>query len=271
MIQQCYIKNKNYYLLACTYIPDVYDKVVILLQGYSHSMTDIDYFMTNVKNQLVKNKCAVVQFDPYGHGDSDGFIEQFSFNILIDDLITVTKWVELQFGIKPTFVTRGLFELAIYKTDIHNLFDKCIVINPVNLSYEEYQKIYKYTKGSERIVDFNKWYQNVQTCDKKIVEDLYYMFGAKLKNLQGQYLNLNILKIFLSLVKDRKMPVPINVYYVYSKSEGNIKLFNNCPFPCEYTLKDFSDYGALPRNPDWHLRIIDYIVKCCRNNSTLNV
>lgn len=265
MIQQCYIKNRNYYLLACTYVPDEYDTVVILLQGFSHSMTDIDYFMTNVKNQLVVNKCAVVQFDPFGHGDSDGSIERFDFNILLDDLNTVTEWVKLQFGFTPILVTRGLYELAVYNTGLHNKFHKCIILNPVCLSYEEYRLVDEYISNQIDIIDFNEWFRNVHDNDKKFIEDLFYLFGAKLKNLQGQFLNISILKEYISLIADRKTSIPINVYYVYSNSDQKIIMLNNCIFPNSYTVEYFSDYGALPRDPDWHSKIIEHIVYCCTN------
>lgn len=265
MIQQCYIKSEDTYLLACVYIPRKYTNVVILLQGYSHSMTDIDYFMTNIKNELIDNGFAVVQFDPYGHGDSDGSIELFDYKRLIKDINTITDWTILQFGPKPIIITRGLYELALYNNEIVNRYQRCIVLNPVYISEDEYGILKKYISQDKPIIDFYKWYDSVNTQDQEIMESVFYVFGAKLKNLQGQLFNLVIFDDFIKLAMNRKVKVADNSYYIFASSNQKISICNNCNFPTQFSISSYEKYGALPRDPDWHYNIINNIVSLCKD------
>lgn len=262
MGQQCYIKCDNYYLVSCVYVPEDYSKVVILLQGYSHSMTDIDYFMTNVKNRLVEHKCAVVQFDPYGHGDSDGNIEFFDFKKLIRNLEIVINWAYKQFNCNISLITRGLFELSIYNTNLSNILNKCVVLNPLSLAENEYWEIKKFVP-KEDIVDFNDWFISLPNDKKDFFVCLFYSMGAQLKNLQGQYFNTEIFQDFISRMHNRQSFIGENSYYVFSNGIDNYNIKNNCNYPMQYTLNYYYKYAALPRDPEWHFQVINNIVSLC--------
>ena len=266
MGHQCYIQCDNYYLAACVYLPERYDKVVILLQGYSHSMTDVDYFMTNIKNELLKKGCAVIQFDPSGHGDSDGKIENFDYDTMIKNLQSVIAWSIKNFNCSIYFVTRGLYELSIYNTEIKNCFDKCIILNPVAFNKDEYYNIKELIGEPNKIIDFNEWFNTIPDTKKDAVESIFYSMGAKLKNLQGQYFNTGLLQDFISRLFKREACINANSYYIFSNSVENYSLLNDCRYPTQYSVSYYFKYGALPRDPVWHYNIINNIVALCTEN-----
>ena len=261
-VYQEYIKCDDYYLFSCSYIPQNYDKIVLLLQGYSHSMTDIDYFMTNVKNELLKHNCAVVQFDPLGHGDSDGYIEYFNYNVLIQNIKSVVDWIKKHFNQEIVFVARGLYTLVIKDKNVYQLFKKCIALNALSISPTELCEIRNWLINKANIEDFNKWFNGIPDYKKDYMECLLYSMGAKLKNLQGQYINKSYFLDFIDRLADVGNAANKEQSYIFSTDKDEIVLDNMQDmsiFNAEYYYK----YGALPRDPDWHFNVINTIVSMC--------
>lgn len=261
MINQCYIRCKDYYLFSCSYVPDKYEKVILLLQGYSHSMTDIDYFMSNLKNELIDNNCAVVQFDPFGHGDSDGQLEKFDYYMLKENIIAVIEWICENWKKKPILVTRGLYTLLAEDTDLSAYFSKKILLNPIAPTYNELKEITNNLTVVPNIIDFKKWFNKIPDNRKAFFESVFYTLGAKLMNLQGQYFNQISFGKFIDKMSISKGGY--NNVYLVSNNVNEIILYRN---KNELTYCSFEYYfmhGALPRDPDWHFKIIETIVDLC--------
>ena len=261
MINQCYIRCKDYYLFSCVYVPDKYDNVILLLQGYSHSMTDIDYFMSNLKNELVNNNCAVIQFDPLGHGDSDGQFENFDYCTLKENILTVIEWINNNWKKRPILVTRGLYTILAEDVEISVYLKKSILLNPVVPNNNEMVEINKYLSGTPSIIDFSKWFSKIPDNRKEFFEGLFYTLGAKLKNLQGQYFNQSIFSKFIEgLVISNGGK---NNIYLIANNVNKIMIYRNKDSIPNCSFEYYFLEGALPRDPTWHYRILETIVGLC--------
>ena len=263
MSYQCYIKCDDYYLFSCTYLPHTYKKVVLLLQGYSHSMTDIDYFMTNIRNAFLEQGFAVVQFDPYGHGDSDGQIEYFNYENLIKNIFTVTLWIKQNIGQDVIFFTRGLYTLTASDLQLCNMFIKNIFLNPLKLTQQIYNDILLLLSDKDTIIDFNDWFSNIPDHKKDMVESLFYSWGAKLKNLQGQYFNVDVFRDFLLRTYNRIDIDNGTNYYIFSNSTNEFNICHGSGRLYTHDINYYGKYNALPRDPDWHFKLIQTVVNLC--------
>ena len=226
-------------------------------------MTDIDYFMTNIKNALLEQGYAVIQFDPYGHGDSDGQIEYFNYDILIKNISTVTSWIKQNIGRDIILFTRGLYTLAASDLQLCNMFIKSILLNPIKLTQQTYNEILLLLSDKDAIIDFNDWFSNIPEHQKDKVESLFYSWGAKLKNLQGQYFNTDVFRNFLLRTYNRVDIDNGTNYYILSNqtNEFNINKCSGCLYT--YDINYYYKYNALPRDPDWHFKLIQAVVNLC--------
>ena len=262
MMQQCYIRCQDYYLFSSLYVPDHYRKAVILLQGYSHAMTDIDYFMSNVKTELIKEGAIVLQFDPFGHGDSDGDFHEFDIKILKTNLNTVFQWLKKQYDVDVVLFTRGLFELVMRDAGISTRFTQLVALNPVILTPDEFYRLNRYTLREQTTQDFANWYNGIDNGDKEWFENFYYICGAKLKNIRGQLINPFILNQILCQLKEAPS-LREKMQFILSNSK---ECLVGPTIPSNYSISWFEKYGALPRDPDWHFRIIKKVAELCLND-----
>lgn len=255
MVQQSYIRCQNYYLMTSLYVPDRYKKAIILLQGYSHSMTDIDYFMSNIKTDLIEHEAIVLQFDPFGHGDSDGDFHEFNIMTLKNNLQAVVQWLNKQYDVEVALFTRGLYELIMRDADLSRCFSKTIALNPVILTPEDLYRLKKYISTEQKIQDFTNWFNKIDNENKEWFEKFFYICGAKLKNLRGQLINLSTLNRIVLQLNERTV-LQENMLFILSNSNKYIVVSK---IPAEYSISWFEKYGALPRDPDWHYRTIKKI------------
>jgi pimeloyl-ACP methyl ester carboxylesterase len=63
----------------------------ILLAGFSHSMSDMDYFMSRLARQLSASGLLVAQVDPRGHGDSPGRFSDVTLDSMREDIRSIVR------------------------------------------------------------------------------------------------------------------------------------------------------------------------------------
>ena len=256
--EQFYISCKTYRLMGYSAIPDIYKTAVILIPGFTHSMTDIDYFMTSVKNELVKHEYAVVQFDPFGYGDSDGELHELTLDIFKYNINSVYNWVKDNLSNDVKVFTRGINEIVLSESNINNLFSKCVCLNPIHITRMEYIKIHDALKNTTDIIDIAKWFSAMGTNIHEFMESCFYSFGAKLKNVNGQRISRTYLEKLVEFTynSDRKS----KVQYILSKDVNEIqKSYNINDLYC--SIADYGLQDALSREPEWNYFIINEIIK----------
>lgn len=162
--------------------------IVILIAGFSHSACDKDYFMSNLSQKLNENNLLTIQFDLYGHGDSDGNIAELTSHIVREELLGLIGFLQSYSNLKELpikIITRGVIGICI----AHFFFDlginELLVIAPPVFS-KELRKII--------VEDFQVNY-NLK-CKEYIHKDTYItieekrilfeILGAYPSNLLGQ-------------------------------------------------------------------------------------
>lgn len=93
MVREFYIDCNGEQIAAASFM-NKSDKCVILMNGFSHSKSDFDYFYTDIAKKLYcdERACSVL-FDYVGHGDSTGTMDNGSIKTLSDSLHAVIKAV----------------------------------------------------------------------------------------------------------------------------------------------------------------------------------
>jgi hypothetical protein len=95
MINQNWLNNKHVKLAYTSISTDKHKSRygVVLLPGLSHSMCDLDYFMSKLARKLAQDHLYTMQFDPRGHGDSSGNFGEVDLDSLRDDIKSIINHV----------------------------------------------------------------------------------------------------------------------------------------------------------------------------------
>jgi pimeloyl-ACP methyl ester carboxylesterase len=121
MLCQNWIVKGSSRVLTVNHWPDVPIPmgVVILLPGFSHSMCDMDYFMSRLARQLCSRGFFVVQADLRGHGDGAGDFSDINFETLEEDIKTLVEHYKSGISDQVFCVGRGLMAtlLAAFAKD----------------------------------------------------------------------------------------------------------------------------------------------------------
>ncbi|HML21722.1 MAG TPA: alpha/beta fold hydrolase [Aggregatilinea sp.] len=75
--------------------------VVVMLHGFTGQHVEQDRLFVQAARVFAQAGLAVLRFDFYGSGDSDGDFEEFTVQTELDDAVTALDWISAQPGIDP--------------------------------------------------------------------------------------------------------------------------------------------------------------------------
>src|SRR5690554_7464647 len=113
MINQVFLKSYNSHImciLKSKYSISEVKGVAVLLPGFSQNASDIDYFLTNLSNELNSQGYATIQVDLYGHGDSYGHLSDLDVQIVEYNILSVYEYAKKLYNDKPIIgISRGIY------------------------------------------------------------------------------------------------------------------------------------------------------------------
>jgi hypothetical protein len=248
MTLQKWIVSNSKRLFATVHLPEQKtNNGILLLSGFSHSVCDIDYFMSRLANILVKNNNYIIQVDPYGIGDSDGKLENVTFDTLKQDVKTSVDYL-CNMKFKNIFcISRGIMSLIVDNVVYENNYKcKLIHICPTDIIY------CKKLHGTIQNLCNDECFDIAILDDdskKKSIMDFMNSLGAKDSNVLGQKVNLKAL--LESTLK--------SMYYINPFENNCVKTY--------FGKTESGENDYLPRNFQWQNNVIiditQYILETC--------
>lgn len=256
MINQFFLASAGSHILCTVKSACHIDEVkgfVLLLPGFSQSSSDIDYFLTNLSNELNLLEYGTVQIDLFGHGDSYGKLPKLNLKIIEDNILSVYSYISEELCInKPIIgVARGIYANILSNERISNKFDKTICINPVVVHL-----------GS---LDLDCWkneleieISNIINTDKSL-KDLFVLMGAELTNLSGQKISSIFLDEILEYIKNQHFIANNSVVITsYNDTDKLYKVDQIKDINKHYDIEYLSAHCFI-RDPEWQITLIDVI------------
>ena len=252
MISQIYIKSVGTYILCMERVGCKMKEpegVVVLLPGFSQSCCDIDYFMTNLANELIQMDYVTIQVDLCGHGDSYGELSELSINVIEENIICVYEYVKRTWMNKPIFaVARGFYGNLLYTKSLSEKFEKIICINPVKckLNLTEYIK-YK----QNEVLEISE-----MLLENSLVESFFISSGADITNVRGQKIAGCFLMDIVNTINSLKQPQNAVIISSYNdQNKINLILHSEDKiFPVEYIAEH-----SFIRDPEWQSELINMV------------
>ena len=255
-LYQTYIPCCKYNLFSCIYSGDTYHRVALLLPGYSHSKSDMDYLLSNIRNILLQKNYLVVQLDFYGHGDSCGKFEDCVIPILFENIHSSIEWIKQEFHCDYIDIFgRGIIGNILARLDIGDI--RRFILNPVCLFDDDIQRIqHLLTKYSlEGVREYYDDHKLMSTDDKKIMDTFMYSLGIELRNILGMKIDYTTVKAMLEMTSDSSIPSMTEC--IVSTAVNEIAYYREtiCKQPLIVYVNCFL------RDPEWNDMIADAIAK----------
>ena len=190
MLSQVYIKSycNNHILCVLNAIANNKKGVVVLVPGFSQSKSDMDYFMTRLANKLVDMGYDTVQVDLFAHGDSYGVLEKFTWEIFVQNLIDIYRYIDRNYKIRHKYlVTRGVFGNISMNTKLKELYD-IICVNPI-INIEKCIGMLNVKNGEFAV--------NKLLSEDAKYEYLFNIMGSEITNVKGQSINYQLITSLL--------------------------------------------------------------------------
>ena len=219
MIHQQYIFSEKGSIFLVERIPNKsYDWVTILMPGFSQSISDRNYFYSELSDELLEDSIATIQFEPLGHGDSFGELFELDSDTVKKNIISIIEYTKKNFNNKKIcFICRGVYSNLFFVEELKNEVKLIIGINPVYMSKDDTNSF---------LIKYNN-YIDVNSCakDDDLLVNLLIKMGAEKNNICGQIIKKQLL--YDSLV----LPEIINKdkikYIIYNAKTDEFNVFNN--------------------------------------------
>lgn len=257
MINQKWFINGDKRLLGVTYCPEGIHAAALILPGFGMHMCDVDYFMSKLARKLYAAGVYVLILDPYGHGDSDGNLQDCTITSLIEDITIGVEHCK-KISNNTYCFSRGLIAnlLANISSNI-----KVIGLSPVCVNKEslhgidlpnESIEISRYIPGDDYVAysDFDK--------DKLC---LIEMIGGRMRHVHGQFINPDILNYIIKCDHMQVLQQHANAQWIFfdGDEEKHYKIYKND----ELKYQALSSYfkKAVYRDALWQHYVIEDITK----------
>lgn len=238
---------------------------VILMAGFSLSMCDVDYFMSKLARQLVKQGCLILQVDPYGHGDSEGNLEDVTMETLYQNIQAAIAFIRAQNMDLVFGVGRGISATLMAEFVSSSELDGSMGITPYYLDPKTVKNIWgQMESGIYDCTDIisGRDYRNVTDFE---IDKLafFYALGARMRNLHGQRISTRIFKDLINYeARDALQLSQQNTYWIFYDETGEKELYMrqwNPQAEESYLSLEAYQVNAFPRDPLWQHNAIQRI------------
>ncbi len=253
----------NLYPGVMRYNGQNYRRVIFLLQGFSYSMCDKDYFMTRLANRLCNDIDMIFQFDVSGHGDSFFDLGEVSLEQIVNDITQIIKYLSGK-GKEIVVIGRGLLTSLAYKSLADNDFSLVKYIISYNPYFIENRIVKDFYKKNLN----NRSNLVGEMIDYKMLIHILHSLGTEYDNICGSKLN----KVFWKQLSE------YDVLLYYNKLNAKkILLFpkDDWNYSLEIVTENYlSNYrnlelrldAMLPENAAWQNELIEKIKKIIQRN-----
>lgn len=257
MVHQQYISSNNssIFLLERSLKHNDKTPIIILFPGFSQSGTDRDYLFSQISYECNQNGFGTVQVDPYGHGDSYGHIEHLKWNDIIENIKSVANYIHSRYSRKLYIICRGVYCNAFFNSEIQEIFDLFICINPVYITKDYVNKILVNYDECIEVSDYILY--------EPILRDLLIAMGAEQNNICGQKIEKNFLIDALTC-EESNLPKQ-NIKYIYYEAESDI-FFESDKKIVSYSIKQQAQ-NAFKTSIVWRHKLIDILLNLIKSES----
>lgn len=258
IIYQTYIPVKDYSLVACISLPEQIKEMIILFPGFSHSKSDMDFYLSDLRNNLLEKSIGVVQVDLYGCGDSVGDFSECSLNMIYTNVIGIIQWISQEFDYPVSVLGRGIIANVLADERIASMVKNVILINSIALNEHSQKRIKELLssyKGDE-CIDMSSYIVFLEDSSKDLLLVYMYALGAEERNIKGLRIALSTLQEFCGLVS-KSVIAAENVYSFQTDIHDNLQIEKG-----DEKQKDISFYrDAFVRSPVWISNLISHVVE----------
>lgn len=249
--------------------------LVIFLPGFGQPSTEKNYLFTRLRHLLASKGCRCMQFDYYGHGDSDGDLSEVSLSSLVSDTNHIISDMVVQNSPSTIFlVGNGLGAIVGIKAiqSLNGQFSseqvQHIIINPPLqplrkvFSNEDLQKLYNIKGNGIPCTDLVGG-ENYYTLEDFPIERLQYILqlGSHITNLHGQSVSMRLLQELESLDTIQLIQsIPQHVHILLGDLHPCLDKLKCVPNACLYTLSKVQYYFQSPQAQDELINTVDKIV-----------
>jgi len=250
---------------------------VILMAGFSLSMCDVDYFMSKLARHLAKNGSLVLQIDPYGHGDSEGNLEDVTVDTLRRDINTAIEYVRSQ-GIDKLYCAgRGLNATLMAEYVNTSKVNGVAGIAPYCLNADQVLNIWHKTKcGIYDCADIiaGRDYRNATDFEEDKLS-FFYALGVRIRNLHGQKISAKIFEGLMRYeVKETILKSTHNSCWLFYDKNGTENQQIHQWQPTEkdiYLSLDTYMHNGFRRDPLWQHNVMQKICMWITEHSQCDV
>lgn len=240
--------------------------LVLFLPGLGQSSTEKNYLFTRLRHLLATKGCTCVQFDYYGHGDSDGDLSDVTLSSMVSDTVHVMSAM-LSLHTPPTVILIGNgLGSAIAIKAAHNLNKEIppeqvqhILINPpLQPIYKVFHKVdlQKFKRSARggsipctKLIPGNNYYTYRDFPSDRL--DYFLQLGSQITNLHGQSVSMQLLQELEQLNSLQLLQnTPIPVHIILGDKHPHLQTVKHIPTARLYALSNVQYFFQSPHAHD---------------------